>query len=402
MRDVLISVIVTVYNNAEYLEQCLDSVKNQTYKNLEIIVVDDGSNDDSGQICDTFAKEDARIKVIHEKNSGPARARKKGCESSLGEYISIIDADDWLETEMIEKLYKACITNRADVSMCGRTEEYCNNSVNKYHGYKEGFYDKAQLISEIYPYMIVNKDFFEWGIFPSYWDKLFKSELLIPFVDAVEDSLPMGNDAAGVYPCLLNAESIYILHECLYHYRQYEGSMVRNVPKSKELREGFSLLYKSVDASLEKYKNIFDCREQWLKYVLFLMIPRADVLYENIMKLEYLFPFPNVKKGSRVAIYGMGLYGKRLYYFLQESGFCELVVAFDRNYETFEENLYKVDSPENIKKYDFDHIVVAMSYAKAIKQVKSFLMTRVENEKINTVDEKTAMEHDNLKELGIL
>ena len=122
---------------------------------------------------------------------------------------------------------------------------------------------------------------------------------------AVDNRLTMGEDAACTYPALLNANSIYIMNECLYHYRQTGTSMVKQNVDVDLQRERFSILYNSVIDSLAKYRDIYDLRTQWLQYLLFLMVPRAETLYRGIQELDYLYPFPKVKKGSKVIIYGM-------------------------------------------------------------------------------------------------
>lgn len=398
----LISVIITIYNTGAYLEQCLESVCNQTYKNIEIILIDDGSNDNCPQICDKYAQKDNRVIVIHKKNEGAVRARKTGYEASHGEYISIIDSDDWLELDMIEKLYDALKTQQVDVSMCGRYEESGKTVQSVCQGIYAGRYDINGLMSDVFPNMIVNKSFFEWGIFPSFWDKLFKREVLIPHIMDIDDRLPMGNDAACVYPCLLNVKSIYILNECLYHYRQTANSMVRRVEKKRKMKEGFRLLYHTVDVIFAKYSYIYDLRKQWLEYVLFLMIPRADALYENMEKMDFLFPFSGVKKGSNIILYGMGTYGKRLYHFLRETQFCNIVAAVDRNYEELCSQEFSVKSPEAISKCDYDAVVVTMSFAKTQEMVYEYLIKECPKEKIFLMDKELIKSESTLRAFGLV
>ncbi len=398
----LISVIVTIYNTEAYLEQCLDSVCSQTHRNLEIILVDDGSDDRCPDICDTYAQRDDRVTVIHKENEGAVRARKAGYEASRGQYISMIDSDDWLEPDMLEKLHEALITQQVDISMCGRYEDSGKTVRQVCQGIPAGRYGSERLISDVFPNMIVNKDFFEWGLFPSFWDKLFKKESLMPYIMDVDDRLPMGNDAACVYPCLLNADSIYILDECLYHYRQTPASMVRRIKKDYYIKEGFRRLYHTVNAAFEKYSHIYDLRKQWLEYVLFLMVSRADALYEDMEKADFLFPFPGVKKGSNIILYGMGDYGKRLYCFLEETKFCNVVAAVDRNYEELCKQGFAVKSPETIEKYDYDAVVVALSFAKTRKSVYDYLIKKCQKDKIFVMDEELIKDESTLKAFGLM
>lgn len=112
----------------------------------------------------------------------------------------------------------------------------------------------------------------------------------------VDIRITMGDDALCIYPYLLKANSIYILDECLYHYRQTPTSMVHQQGDSAKERERFQLLYHEGNRLFKKYADIYDLREQWKEYVLFLMLPRADILYENMEQLPYLYPYPHVKR----------------------------------------------------------------------------------------------------------
>lgn len=116
--DALISVIVPIYNVEKYLKKCVDSIKNQTYKNIEIILVDDASPDNCGQMCDEYAGEDERIKVIHKENGGLSDARNVGLENARGEYIAFVDSDDYIESDMLEKLYTRIKEDKTDIALC--------------------------------------------------------------------------------------------------------------------------------------------------------------------------------------------------------------------------------------------------------------------------------------------
>ena len=114
----LVSIIVPIYNVEKYIKECIDSIINQTYKNLEIILVDDGSPDCCPKICDEYSKKDKRIKVIHKENGGLSSARNAGLDVAKGEYVSFIDSDDVVDEKFIETLYNLCIENNCDISEC--------------------------------------------------------------------------------------------------------------------------------------------------------------------------------------------------------------------------------------------------------------------------------------------
>lgn len=123
----LISIIVPVYNVEKYLARCIDSIINQTYKNFEIILVDDGSKDKSNQICDEFSKKDCRVKVIHKKNEGVSAARNEGLKQSKGKYISFVDADDWIEKNFLFEMYSELKKYNVDYITCGYNRVYENH-----------------------------------------------------------------------------------------------------------------------------------------------------------------------------------------------------------------------------------------------------------------------------------
>lgn len=397
----MISIIVPIYNVEQYLEQCIESICRQTYRDLEIILVDDGSSDGSAGICDAYAAKDSRIVVIHKANGGLVNARKTGILASHGRYIGYVDGDDWIEETMYEKLLNCLEKENTDIAMCGRFEDTGEISKPVYHGAAQGKYDKKLMTEQIYPNMIVNGDFFEWGIFPGVWDKLFKRECVLPFQLEVDERIRMGEDAVCAWPCLLQAESIYVLHACLYHYRQTTSSMVKQVKDSGQEREQFAVLYQTGMRQFEKCKEIYDCTKQWEQYVLFLMIPRADGLYRGFYESEFLFPFPKVKRGMRIVLYGAGTYGQRLYQCLKKSGFCEVILWVDRNYAEFQKMGLPVMPPGMIQAEDTDQIVIAITYAKPIKALYRELTAKYGEEKISRVDEELVFSGESKRALGI-
>lgn len=397
----MISIIVPIYNIEKYLPQCIESICHQTYRDLEIVLVNDGSTDGCRDICEDYRKKDSRIVVIHKENGGLVSARKAGLEAASGEYIAYVDGDDWVEPVMYERMYRAITEKNVDIVMCGRYEDTGNVHKPVYHGIAEGKYEKQALIDKVYPKMIVNDAFFEWGIFPGVWDKLFRRDSIERFQLTVDERIVMGEDAACVYPCLLNADSIYIMHECLYHYRQTASSMVKQQQDHAKEREQFRILYRSVNAQLEKYTSIYDLRPQWKKYVLFLMIPRADGLYAGYEELACLFPFSKVQRGMNIVIYGAGTYGQRLFTVLKKSGYCNIAAWVDRNDQELQKMGLPVESPEVIPDRTYDAIIVAITYARSRQALFENLVKSYPAEKIHLIDEELIFSEETMKALGL-
>lgn len=146
----LISVIVPVYNVEKYLDRCVLSIQTQSYSNLEIILVDDGSPDRCGELCDLYALADRRVKVVHKMNGGLGNARNSGIECATGKYITFIDSDDWIGQRHIEDLYKAIVQHDADICFCGCTRAYSpGEEVIDRNNYRNCFYQGKEIIDNI-------------------------------------------------------------------------------------------------------------------------------------------------------------------------------------------------------------------------------------------------------------
>ena len=150
-----VSIIVPVYNAAPFLSKCIESIVNQTYRDIELILVDDGSSDNSPKICDSFAAHDARIRVIHKENGGVSTARNAGLDVATGEYITFVDSDDYIESNMYEKMMEIIRKYSCDIVMCDCMKEYGNLQMLYTHNIRPGFYDIDQLKSEYYPHLLM-------------------------------------------------------------------------------------------------------------------------------------------------------------------------------------------------------------------------------------------------------
>ena len=240
----MISIIVPIYNVAPYLRQCIESILGQTYQELEVLLIDDGSTDGCYEICEEYKRRDLRITVIHKENGGIVSARKAGLRAARGEYIAYVDGDDWIEPDMYAHMLETLQQENVDLVMCGRYEDTGRTSKPVFHGIQAGCYRKPGMVQEIYPRMIAGRRFFEWGIFPNVWDKLFRRDCVYPYQMQVDDAVVMGEDAACTYPCLLHAKSLYILDECLYHYRQRAASMVKDTRYDAQGYKRYEILYR--------------------------------------------------------------------------------------------------------------------------------------------------------------
>lgn len=401
MKENMISIIVPIYNVRSYLEQCIESIIHQTYKELEIILVDDGSTDGCSEICDHYKALDDRIVVIHKENGGLVSARKTGIIAATGAYIAYVDGDDWIEPDMYETLYKKMVEEDVDVVLTGRYEDTGNYSRKVICELFAGRYNKCSMEEQVYSRMLVGGDFFTWGIFPSVWGNLYKKKDILQFQLRVENEITMGEDAAVVYPLLLSVRSIYVLDECFYHYRQSANSMVKQKGESDLERKRFRILYNAVSREFSNGYNTDNLQWQWRQYMLFLMLARADGLYDGFDELDYLYPFPDIKRGTKIILYGASTYGQRLYDYLRETSFCQVQLWADRNFVELRKFGLNVSSPDEIANQEFDYIVIAVSYAKTIKSIKKELCKVVDEAKIKSIDVETVVSETSMKAFGL-
>lgn len=211
----LISIIVPVYNVKDYLSKCLQSICGQTYKNLEIILIDDGSSDGSGELCDLFAQRDGRIKVIHQANAGQSAARNRGLAVAQGEFLGFVDSDDWIEPDMYEFLYCLLKENEADISICSHCRDKDGRSVAKYASGKQFVFTRDEGIRAL----AVDKHIRNYVC-----DKLYKRCL---FSDIAFPLNRIFEDIAISYQVFYKAENIVMRDLPKYHYVIREGSAMQ-------------------------------------------------------------------------------------------------------------------------------------------------------------------------------
>lgn len=222
----LYSIVVPIYGVEKYLRKCIDSLIGQTYKNIEIILVDDGSKDNSPSICDEYALQDQRIRVLHKPNGGLVSARKAGAEIALGEYIFCVDGDDWVGLNYIEICNEVIVQYEPEMVCCGYIQSDEITEIPFHFAVSAGYYNREQMEKHIYPIAIEGED---GSIFPAQlWAKGFKKSLYLPEQLSVIDAIKIGEDGAVVKPSLSKCTSLYVIDECLYYYRYNDTSMTKN------------------------------------------------------------------------------------------------------------------------------------------------------------------------------
>ena len=222
-----LSVVVPVYNVERYLNQCIDSILRQSFADFELIIVDDGSTDGSGEICDQYTQSDKRVTVLHTENRGVVTARRTGVDCARGEYTAFVDSDDWIDSDFYHSIFEEAGEANADVLICSRVN--CGGICVETTSFHSGYYDKCELENTVFPRMMYDIHTERYYIKPSLWDKVFRTELLKEVYKGVDPIVTLGEDAVCTYPCIARANSLFVLaNDACYHYREDHISMVNS------------------------------------------------------------------------------------------------------------------------------------------------------------------------------
>ena len=363
MCDEKISIVIPIYNTEQYLDKCVDSVLNQTYKNLEVILVDDGSTDDSGKICDYYAAKDQRVVIIHQRNQGNNVARKNGVKIANGDYVGFVDSDDWIEPDMYQCMVDNIKKNNADIVSVGfylensnKTEIY-NDEIDS-NLYKIGK-DTNKFIESV---LLGNTKSRLYSIQWNLVTKLFKRNVISVSQEKV-NGVFYGEDMAVTFGSYYLADSISVINKPYYHYRQCNHSIThkKDVMLLSKLNEMYAYMKK-----LFVSKNAGCLIQQELDRYFIRTID--DVMpkvtgSEEIYNIKYLLPYKD--KGKKIVLYGAGRIGKDFYKQVINAGMT--CYWTDSNWEKIDNSC--IISVEEALKKEFDKIVIAIKNEKIVQNV---------------------------------
>lgn len=375
-KDPLISIIIPVYNTEAYLEQCVSSVMKQTYSNIEIILVDDGSYDQSGVICEKLAGQDERIIVIHKENGGPSSSKKAGVKAAGGQYISFVDSDDWIDSGMIQyfvdklKKYEPDIVAGAviwEMDM-GRKKWKEKNEL------PEGIYDEENLKKDFYPYMLHYAGNYKFGILQYLCGKLIQKEIILRVLEKVDVRIWAGEDVACLYDACLSAKRILVDNSYYYHYRQgREGSLCSRTYGDEHFTNA-RLLYSYMKNQFEhtEYKDIL--LPQLSQYIFAVMNKFTREIFDYDMAEEWKLPVDLIAERPRFILYGAGAVGKSYLNQIKHLDFVDMVAWVDKNYEHLQKRGVNVTPPAAILEKEYDMVLIAVSELEAAREIKNQLL----------------------------
>ena len=372
-----LSVIITVYNVELYLEQCINSVLNQTYKELDIILVDDGSSDNSGKICDEYQRRNSNIIVIHQHNQGMIAARACGLSQANTEYVTFVDGDDFIAYDMYEFMMKYIDKYHPDVITAGAYRYWDNSDyiLDKGSAFGKGLYSEKELNSVIFPEMLWCMDMERWKLDPSLCFKIMKTDILSREYNYLKEQVfNYGEDSALMYPLLLQCKKIYITNKYFYYHRQRPRNVIAPYMKTNDFFERLFDLYKYLKNRFQQLQKL-EIMEKQLEmfYIKSLQVYKTkkygDLLLQNNNK--WLFPFDKVPHNSNIVLYGAGKAGQVYYNQVKKINYCNIKIWVDKN-----PILEGVVNYNEIFNTDFDKIVISIQNKEIAKKIAEDLVEK--------------------------
>lgn len=374
MKNEVVSVIVPIFNIEDYIERCVNSICAQSYTNLDIILIDDGSTDNSGIICDELAGRDVRIRVIHKCNGGLVSARKAGLEVAKGTYIGFVDGDDYIDVCFYETMLIEALKADVDFVHAGFVMEKKNNK----HIFRHkniGIYDNnLEICHSFIGKSICRGDYIN-SLYPGVCFKLFRKDFILECYRNIPDYLSYGEDTFNLAICMIKANKFSIMDSAYYHYCMRENSYT-DYKNSVEIIEKIWKLY----IELKRYfiENHLECLietleafylDNTLKIMKSKDVISSKIIYHSFNRTEQV-------RDKKIIIYGAGSVGQDYYAQICKYKDCDIVAWVDKNYDKYNFDYYRVESVDVIDNYEYDYIVIATVNSDYLNEIIEYLFKK--------------------------
>lgn len=371
----LVSIVVPIYNVDGYLEKCIESIRNQTYDNIQIVLVDDGSTDSSGAICDHFQTLDGRIEVVHQENCGLVAARKAGLEICNGDYVGFVDGDDYIDPEMYNNLITYIEETEADIVHSGYFKNDDNDIV--WGTVENSIYElNVESIDKILHMLMAPINSAEL-ISASIWSKLYKRDVALRAYMIVPDEQSYGEDILFFCNALMQSEKIAIVNAAFYHYILRNNSITQKIKHDFWLRE-YSL-----------YKHLLEIFKENSQYRNYIEIMLARNLSFALRKMSggqiRCYEYPNLEEfiDKKVVVYGAGSVGQDIYMQLRLYKDCNIVAWVDKAYSSYDLKYSEIYPIEILSSLDYDVVIIAVSNGNlAMEILNRLLQMKIDKNKI--------------------
>lgn len=383
-KGALVSILIPVYNIESYVERAVDSAVEQTYRNIEIVLVDDGSDDGSGNICDMLANKysNVDIKVIHKENGGLISARKTAVHHAAGEYIAFLDGDDWIDKDYIEKLMEGFDASDIDITIGGATRDYAAGKPEKlYKPSKNMTMDVEDTL-----FQMLSCEYFTWTV----WGKIYKKDIFN--IDTVDERIVAYEDLLINWNVITRCKKTYYMNLCGYHYFFRDESIMgssfnisqlteldvyRSIGKSinthkeniqriyiRMMQRGYAALLTGMYLDYEKYKKLIEKYQNQMKELLTelrleakegteLFLHDTEYIIRNLKETKHRLDaeIESIDEDKTVYIYGAGKYGKKVAEYLNNNrfNFRGFIVSEGIGLETGPDGIHKIFSFEEVK-----------------------------------------------------
>lgn len=373
-KEKLVSIIIPVYNTKDYLESCIESVLNQTYKNLEVILIDDGSTDGSEKICDLYAKEDARIKVVHQKNKGMVEAVNQGISIASGKFIAFVDSDDWIESDAYE--YMMNKIEDCDLISAGLFLDYYESGDRKKRisCIPEKLYSGIEDMEYIWKNMIRYQNTDQLGILVSRCVNLYRKDIVKKIYKQRPRNVVYGEDRIFTFMYLLNCKSVKIVDDAFYHYRMNAGSCTHSADKNflKNVSDYYVFLEEYF--SEHRLKEALMCQLEYEVVELLQHAVEYRLGFKYYRKIKFEIPFDlQMFENKKVVLYGAGQVGRDYYHMLSQNQHIEKINWVDQGYEQYRKDGLLVDSIESAKEEAYDYILIGVKRELIAKDIEKEL-----------------------------
>lgn len=383
----LISVVVPAYNVERYIERCLESIRGQTYEKLEIIVVDDGSSDNTLERINKEAEIDERIVVISQPNQGATSARNNALAHAHGKYVGFVDGDDWIEPDMYEALYEECICNNAEICVGKYYQDRDGDShKDSKRSFVEGIITKES--GEMPHNIIYSDDYSQRGISPNLWDKLFLFDLVCKHQKNVDEKTVFAEDDLCVYGSLLDASRVVVINKYVYHYCIREDSITQRT--DIQYFEKVTFFYEQMKKVFGAHKSSELLMAKLDRYMAELIIRGLNRSFDYGRIVAFFQPpFQELVKHDvrNIIIYGAGDVGQDYYHELRRCGY-HVVAWCDKRWEDLKKRGMNVDSPERIISCEYDVIVVAVESDELLGIISDYLIDKLNVEEARIIAER--------------
>lgn len=377
-----LTVIVPIYNTEKYLHQCVDSILNQTMKDIDIILVDDGSTDSSGHICDKYSEQYSNVRVVHQKNMGLYGARLIGMKYCKTQYVTFVDADDFIEMDAYVHALDA-MRNNIDIVLFDiyNYSEKMNIKKRSSTVFPYGVYDRRKIREIIFPKLIWNGSLSN-ALQPYLVTKIFKFDLLYKVLCLYNKTEQYyGEDNITTYAAVKMAESVEFVNHAYYNYRARDVGEIPPYISSDTFFDEAYCLYKYL-------KNLFvdeaDVLRQLDMFYIEAINCRKKIYGMSVSSnIRYIFPFDRVEKSKNIVLYGAGEVGKSYREQLAMLEYSKNILWVDKNYEKYHRD--DIVSVDNILEFPYDYIVVAVANKEVVASIcKDLFSMGISEEKVVT------------------